>query len=281
MLVLGVLCGVVVAAPAAAAPQAASTLLDRHDFSRRTARFDLPGRLDEISGLAFTRDGRLFGHDDERATVHEIDIETGEVGKRFSLGDPPRRGDFEGMAIAGERFFLITSRGILYEFREVGDRERATYRVTDVGLGAVCEIEGLAYDESDDALLVACKVSERPRGAIVIHRLPLDGTRGPLPSIIVDRAQLRAHEVEPDFEPSGVAVDPSGTLVLTSGSSEALIEVDRTGRVLAGIQLSHDRHSQPEGVAFGPDGALYIADEENGDDARVTVYARVDTGDIR
>ena len=114
------------------------TLLDRHDFRRRTSRFDLPGRLNEISGLAFTPDGRLFGHDDERGRVHEIDPGTGEVGKRFDLGEDMVRDDFEGMAIAGERFFLISSRGWLYEFREVGDRESAPYRVTDTGVGANC-----------------------------------------------------------------------------------------------------------------------------------------------
>ena len=69
------------------------------------------------------------------------------------------------------------------------------------------------------------------------------------------------------------AVDPTGTLILVSGSGEALIEVDRTGRVLAGLQLDRNRHAQPEGLAFGPDVTLYIADEENARRARITVYA--------
>ncbi|HSH75825.1 MAG TPA: hypothetical protein VLA09_09090, partial [Longimicrobiales bacterium] len=112
---LGVLGGsvlLVAILPVAVAYQQATTLLDRHDFGRRSARFDLPGRLDEISGLAVTTDGRLFGHDDERAVVHEIDPGAGAVEKRFSLGDPPLRGDFEGIAVVGERFFMVTSGGL-------------------------------------------------------------------------------------------------------------------------------------------------------------------------
>ncbi len=256
--------------------QSPSTVLDRHDFRRRTARFDLPGRLAEVSGLAFTPDGRLFAHDDERARIHEIDVETGEVGLRFDLGDPVERGDFEGIAIAGERFFLVTSQGRLYEFREVGDREEAPYRVTDTGLGSRCEVEGLDYRESEDELLVACKVSVPDRGTLVVHRVPLDGGRPPPAPIEVAKSQLAAYGLDASFQPSAVAVDPTGTLILVSGSSEALIEVDANGRLLAGLQFTGNRHRQSEGLGFGPDGTLYIADEQNRRDARLTAYARLE-----
>ena len=259
----------------AACQQGGPTLNDRHDFESRTTRFDLPGRLDEISGLAITPDGRLFGHDDERALVHEIDPVEGSVGKRFSAGSPPLSGDFEGLAIVGERFFLVTSTGTLYEMREAGDRQEAPYRTSDTGLGAVCEVEGLDHDPVDDVLLVACKTTRPERGVLMIHRLPLDPARPRLPPIEVPRSQLVGHGLDADFAPSAVAVDPTGSLVLVSAVTETMIEVDRAGRVLSGARLSRGRHPQPEGLAFGPDGTLYIADEQNDQDARLTVYARV------
>src|SRR5690606_17400976 len=111
--------------PVSASCQHAGSLAARYDFERPSGRFELPGRLDEISGLASTPGGRLFGHDDERALVNEIDPATGEVGKRFSAGDPPLTGDFEGIAVVGERFFLVTSVGILHELREADDRAQA------------------------------------------------------------------------------------------------------------------------------------------------------------
>ena len=264
--------------PVAAACQeqhAAGTVLDRHDFTRSTSHFELPGRLDEISGLALTPDGRLFGHDDERALVHEIDPVNGSVGKRFSAGDPPLRGDFEGIAIVGERFFLVTSTGLLYEMREADDRSEAPYRTSDTGLGAHCEVEGLDYDPLVDALLFACKATRPERGVLVIHRLPLDPAREPLAPIEVSHGQLAAHGLRADFEPSAIAVDPGGTLIMVSAPIESLIEVDRSGNVLAGYRLSRGRHAQPEGLAFGLDGALYVADEQNGQDARISVYAPV------
>lgn len=275
---LGVLGGsvlLVAILPVAVAYQQATTLLDRHDFGRRSARFDLPGRLDEISGLAVTTDGRLFGHDDERAVVHEIDPVAGTVEKRFSLGDPPLRGDFEGIAVVGERFFMVTSGGLLYEFREADDRAEAPYRVTDTGLGEHCEVEGLDYDPIDEALLLACKVSARDGEAVLVHRLALDPAGPPLPPIRVPRSEIAMHDVDEGFEPSAIVVDPTGTLVMVSAPFESLIEFDRGGRVLSGTRLSRNRHPQPEGLAFGLDGTLYIADERNRRDARITAYARV------
>lgn len=261
--------------PTSASGQQPGTLLDRYDFEQRSARFDLPGRLDEISGLAVTPDGRLFGHDDERALVHEIDPVAGEVGKRFAAGDPPLAGDFEGMTIVGERFFLVTSGGLLYELRETGDRSEAPYRASDTGLGGECEIEGLDYDPRDDLLLVACKSTMPARDHLTVHRLPLDASRGRLAPIMVPRSQLTEHGLDADFEPSAIAVDPAGTLVLASAPAEALIEIDRDGNLLAGVRLSRARHPQPEGLAYGTDGTLYIADEKNGRDARITSYAPV------
>lgn len=255
--------------------QEEASVLDRYDFDTRAGRFDLPGRLTEVSGLAVTPDGRLFAHDDERAVVHEMDPTEEDVGKRFGLGDPPVAGDFEGIAVVGERFFLVTSRGLLYEFREMPDGGEAPYRVTDTRLGAHCEIEGLDYDPSADALLFACKVSAPPRGTVVLHRIPLDPERAAPAPLEIDREQVEAHGVDRDFEPSAVAVDAGGTILILSATAGALIEVDRGGTVLAGRRLPSNRHRQPEGLAFGADGTLYIADEGDGRDARVTAYALV------
>ena len=250
-------------------------VLQQYDLDSPTAYFEMPGRLDEISGLAITVDGRLFGHNDERGAVHEIDRATGEVGKRFSIGEPPVEADFEGLAIAGERFFLVTSAGLLYEFREVGDRETSPHRVTDLGLGSICEVEGLDHDPTADDLVVACKVSSPDRGFIVIHRVPLDPARPRPAPIEIARAQLPAFELRADFQPSSVVVSPAGTMILVSAAPEAIIEVDPGGRVLAGVDLPGSRHPQPEGLAFGPDATLYVADEQNAASARVTSYARL------
>lgn len=258
-----------------AAAQPPSTL-ERYDFEEGV-RFDLPGRLDEISGLAFSPDGRLFAHDDERGRIHEIDPTTGEAGKSFDLGDDLARDDFEGIAIVRERFFLVSSSGLLYEAREGSDEEEVRYLRTDPGVGFDCEVEGLDHDPVDDALLLACKVATR-RDRIVIHRIPIDPEADRLQPFSVDRRELSSVDLDADFQPSAVVVGPGGTILLASAATEALLEIDRSGRVVAGVALSRSRHPQAEGLEIGSDGTLYIADEENADDARLTAYAPEGSG---
>lgn len=271
---------------------AAPAYLARYDFEAGGRSHDLPGRLDEISGLAVSTDGRLFAHDDEEGRIYEIDPATGDVGKRIDLGSGEIRNDFEGIATVGDRFFVVSSDGFLYEFREGGDEENVAYRATDTGLGDGCEIEGLDYDPAVDALLFACKRTDAYRDFVVIHRMPLGDEGGeriaaagaPMPGaeapaherlapILIPRADLPAHGLEPDFQPGAVMTTPAGTLILTSAAPEAIIEVDGEGRILGGVALSPERHPQAEGLALGPDGSLLIADEKNDNDAaRLTRY---------
>ncbi len=268
---LGLAAPEVGAAPETGLP-AEEPFLSRYDFENRLRRFDLPGRLDEVSGLAFTPDGRLFAHDDERGRVHQIDPVSGEVGMRFDLGSEVVRDDFEGIAIAGERFFLVSSTGRLYEFREGADRESVPFRVTDTGVGRMCEVEGLEHDAENDALLIACKITLPDRGEIVVHRLPLAPDAEALSPIRIPKSALNALGLAPDFDASAVAVTPTGSWLLLSGRHDAIIEVDRSGAVVAAVELRKGRHPQSEGIAIGPDGTLYISDEKNGKEARLTAY---------
>lgn len=254
-------------------PAAAQALSRRLDLVNDLARFDLPGRLDEVSGLAFGAGGRLFAHADERGVVYRVDPRDGSVDRGFSVGEPTVLDDFEGLAIVGERFFLVSSGGLLYEFREAAEGSSSPVRVTDTGLGRGCEVEGLAYHPGLDALLLACKTLAPPAPEIRIHRLPLDPGAPRLPAIRVPLSAFATRGHEGEVSPSALDVDPAtGSLVGAAARQELLFEVDLEGRLLDVVPLSRRRHRQTEGVAFGPDGRLWMADEGAGHGARLTVY---------
>lgn len=235
----------------------------------------LPDRLREISGLAVSPDGRLFGHDDERAVIYEIDPRQGRVIKAFALGNPVERGDFEGIAIRpnGE-FWVTTSQGVLYRFREAEDGATAAFDTFDTGLSAVCEIEGLAYLAAEESLILACKRNQARgmRDTVSLHIWRFAGAAEPWLSI-PEATLAEAAGVE-RFRPSSADIQ-DGRLLLLSASDGALAELSMDGRILSARALSA-AHVQAEAVVTLPDGSVAIADERGDSPAALlTIYPGV------
>jgi uncharacterized protein YjiK len=239
-------------------------------------QWKLPRKLDEISGLALDDAQRLFAHDDEHAVIHQIDWHRGSLVKSFALGDPPVRGDFEGIAVAASRFYLLTSDGMLYSAAEGDDGAHVAYERIDTGLGARCELEGLAYDSHRNVLLASCKEprTSELKGRVVVfgwsieHRAVEAGS-----SITIAETSLAGPIGERRFNPSSIDVSRDGAHVwLLAGRQRALAEVTRDGEVIAVTSLAAKRHRQPEGLAIGANGELIIADEAAGGRATLAVY---------
>jgi hypothetical protein len=255
------------------------SVLESFDFSSEGGvRVELPGELREISGLAVTKDGRIFGHNDEFGRVFEIDVPTGSIKKFFNVGRFAVPGDFEGLAVVGERFFLLTSAGDLVEFREGGNGSSMAYQVYPLGLGRLCEMEGLAFEEPRNALLLPCKTprTRRLEDHLVVFSVPLTSmTPDPEPRIFLPLEELDSAGLGKNFQPSSIEVHPeTGSLFLVAARQEAIVELSSKGEILATKELKKKRHPQPEGITFLPDGRLVIADEGQGGRGTLTFYPR-------
>jgi uncharacterized protein YjiK len=270
----------VIGSPAAVARE---TRLERalgdHDASigRATplARWLLPRPLQEISGLALTRDGRLLVHDDQLGQVWEVDYRRGVLVKRFSLGNGVLKGDFEGITIANDVVFLLASNGKLFEFHEGADGAQVDYKVQDTGLKEQCEFEGVAFDAAIDALLLACKhvYDKDVRDALVIYRWSLKSDSGArLSQLTVPLASVIGTNGWTTLEPSDITIDPlTGNYVLVASKEKALIAVTPAGALVFAHPLPAG-HPQPEGVAITKDSILIMSDEGGQGPGIITVY---------
>jgi uncharacterized protein YjiK len=244
-----------------------------------TRRIKLSSELAEISGLAFTPDGHLLAHGDERGTIWQLDPATGTIEKRFGFGSHGHllHGDFEDIQVVGQRVLLVTSAGRIYEAREADDGEVIDAEPRSAGLGGTCEVEGLAWDPETTSLLLLCKQvrSKRWRGAVVILAVSTETWRfEPEPRLLISEQALERVTGAKRFGGSAIVRHPrTGTYILLAGPQHAYAEVSPKGQVLGGGRLPLELHRQPEGIAIGPDLTLFISDEAAGKHATLTAYA--------
>ncbi len=258
----------------------APAALAHYDLAGAAAwRLELPAELSEISGIALAPNGLLLAHGDERAQVWRFDLATRRALSRFGLADRAGviRGDFEDIAVVGERLFLVTGTGVIYEGRVAPDgRSARAARRTD-GLGPGCEVEGMTWDAGTKSLLLLCKTTrtKRWKDQVVILAVSIDSWRFErAPRILVAERFLERVTGEKRFHGSALTRHPrTGTLLLVAGPQHAFAEVSLRGEVLGGGRLDRRRHRQPEGIAVARDLTLLISDEAAGRDATITAYA--------
>ncbi len=243
---------------------------------KKPSSVELPRKLREISGLAMSPDGRLFAHNDESGVVYEVDYLKGKIVKSFSLGRFAVRADFEGLAIVGDRFFLVTSWGNLYEFSEGGDREYVAYKMYRTALTLAHDVEGLCYDPDTHSLLMACKeypgkgyAKSKAVYAFSLETMKLDKK----PRFLLPLRELRRKSRHKPFMPSGIERHPkTGTFFVLTAQGESVIEISPTGELLGQVFFRGGTHKQAEGITFAPDLTLLISDEGGTKRAELTRY---------
>ena len=242
-------------------------------------QWKLPKKLKEISGLALTPDDRLFAVDDEFSVIYEMDYLQGKTIKAFALGNAITRADFEGIAYLDEKFYLVTSGGLIYVAAEGDDGDRVEFIVYQTGLGRFCEIEGLAPDVKSGTLLMACKKtrgkSNSGKFSIFVWS-PATGRVLHDREIAVPEDEIARKIGKKHIRPSAIVVDPeTGHLFGIAGPQRAIFELKPNGELIDAIILPlADRHRQAEGIENTRDGKLLIADEGGKKKARLSVYAR-------
>ena len=217
----------------------------------------LPAALREISGLTALGNGNLAAVQDEAGTLFELDPATGAV---VSRRDFRTRGDFEGVERVGTDLWALEANGDLTRLRPAG--RAFDVEQFETGLAGRNDAEGLGYDAAENRLLIACKESPgQGLGDVrAVYAFDLDtNTLSDAPVFTLDRA--RVDDADP-FKPSAIAVRPgTGEIYVLSSVRKAVAVLDRRGALLTVVDLPTSLYAQPEGIAFAPDGTLFISNE--------------------
>ena len=250
-------------------------------FNSPDTLFRLPNRLREISGLTVLDEQTLGAIQDEKGKLYLLNLHTGEI------EDDPRfdkDGDYEGLARVGDRVFILRSNGTLYEITNWRANKLETTK-HKTSLSAKHDTEGLVYDAANARLLIACKEFAgkglKKQKAIYAFDLETE-TLLDEPVFTIDTraftdqtdagglndAIRRAVEPAADlsgFKPSALGLHPiTGELYVLSSVRKALVVLNPAGEMVEVWVLPEKRFRQPEGLAFLPNGDLFVASEGSG-----------------
>lgn len=238
--------------------------------------YPLPDFLQEISGIAYFAQNKVACVQDEQGAVFIYDLDKKDVTEKIDFGPP---GDYEGVALANNNFYILRSDGLLYEVKNYQEKpETAEYNLEI----AAKNNEGLSFDRNNNRLLISAKskveAGKEYKDQRYIYSFDLQRKKlEPNPILIIDiglveeyisntgldlEAKNKKAKKIIKFRPSDLAVHPlTNNIYIISSIDNLLVVFDQQGKILSARQLDISLFNQPEGIAFAENGDILIASE--------------------
>ncbi len=256
-----------------------------YDINMPSHTLELEDELQEISGIALSDDGAfLYAVQDEAGKIFTIEEESGDIEAEIDFW---KDGDYEDLALVHGELFVLKSTGTIYHIQQLGQASQQVTKYNTV-LEKRHNAEGLCYNPAKNCLLIGCKNPEdETTFSRAVYAFDLDKKAIHEQAIMqIDRQQVltfldasptlakeeKIHKFfkqdEFRFSPSAVAIHPlSGHIYILSAVGNFMLILDQTAKVLHIEKLKKKVHNHPEGLAFSPDGTLYISNEGEKDKA--------------
>lgn len=235
-----------------------------YDINKPDTR-ELGKSVNEISGLTFNNDdSTLLAISDSKRKIFQIDL------YREKLKDYAEKmytqSDFEDLVKIDTTIYVLISDGTIISMPpHVADSSRTTVYPTP--FRGKNDFETMYYDPAANGLVVICKECEEEKGqhkrtAYRFDLMEKAFDDDPFYSISTTDIKAILKHDDADFRPSAAAINPIDKKLYIVGSAGSLfVKTDTKGNVLEAYNINPDIYPQPEGLAFGPDGTMYISNE--------------------
>lgn len=228
-------------------------------------RWELPGELVEISGIAFTGREEVASVQDEEGRIYIYNLGSRKITRQVPFAGA---GDYEGIAVTGSTVWVIRADGVLYEIENyTAGRPPVTKHVT--GLTRSQDVEGLTYDKKNNRLLLAIKGRESGgadyKGIYAFNLKSKKMDKAPAYRIDLEDpvfGSVGGKKKEDVIQPSDLAVHPStGELYVVEGAKPKMLIMDASGKPKHLYKMKSSDFPQPEGIDFNEAGELFISNE--------------------
>lgn len=229
-------------------------------------RSELGKVLNEISGIYYSADdSTLLAVADSKEKIFQVNLKTKKL-QDYTGKIIPSDSDVEDIVKVDTSVFMLMSRGTLIEVPQ-NAKDSTGIKRYDIGLSGANDFETVYYDPSANGLVLLCKTCAHEKGSGVrtTFRFDLRSRKFDENSFFtISRVQVKnlLKNADAKFEPSAAAIHPiSKRLFILSSAGQLLVVTDTRGQVIEAYTLNPDFFPQAEGIAFAPNGDMYISNE--------------------
>ncbi len=222
--------------------------------------------LNEISGLSYDKQNNsLVAISDNKEKVIDINLHkqklkdiTGEIAS-------PKQ-DFEDVVLMDSTLYILASRGVIWQV-PVRAKDSTQAQAYQFGSTEQNEFETLYYDAEAHGLIMLCKTCGIEKGRHTKSAFRFDLADKKFDSSVyytinTDSVKEVLKNKDADIKPSAAAINPIDKhLYILSSAGQLLLIADTHGQVLEGYRLDPRFFPQAEGIAFAPNGTMFISNE--------------------
>ncbi len=227
-------------------------------------KMELGKVLNEISGISYNlNDSSLLAIADSKKKIFEISLKRGRL-RDYTADIVPADQDLEDIVNLENIIYLLSSKGLLYEVSPVQNDSVRTYQLPSEGKN---DFESLYYDSTAGGLIMLCKSCAADKGKQMRSAYRFDLAKKEFDTAAFysfktgDVREIMKND-DAKFDPSAAAIHPvNKNLYVLSSAGNLLVIADTRGKVLKAFNLNPDEHPQAEGIAFAPNGDMYITNE--------------------
>lgn len=236
-----------------------------YDLSK-PQKFELGKVLNEISGISYNyNDSSLLAISDSKKRIFEVGLKRQRL-RDYTKDIVPADQDLEDIVNLEKAIYLLSSKGLIYEI-PLDDNDTASLNSYQFPSTGKNDFETLYYDSSANGLIMLCKSCASDKGhqrrsafRFDLNTKQFDTTEFYSVNTQDVKALLKNEDVK--FDPSAACIQPvEKRLFVLSSAGNLLVVMDLRGKPLEAYNLNPDDHPQAEGIAFAPNGDMYISNE--------------------
>jgi uncharacterized protein YjiK len=232
----------------------------------------LPKELKEISANVFVDDVRMACVQDNDGIIYTYNLQTEKIDDQIQFAG---KGDFEGLTLVRNTFYVLRSDGLLYEVQPQKGKSPLV-KTYQLPLKAENETESVCFDTDNNRLLVAVKTKDlHEKGKKGIYSFDLKTKQMSSTAVVYIESKVSIDDEEKgkgkkkkkekaEIKPSDIAIQPTTrNFYILDGPSARLFIADAKGNIKSKFELDRNILPQPEGICFSKRGEIYISSEAN------------------